>query len=204
MTRLVLIRHGQTHATNDPWFRGQVDVPLDDVGLAQAAATTERVVAGWAPHAVFSSPLVRARQTAELVAAPFGIQVRVHEGLTDINYGVWQGLRAHEVRTRWLKTLTVWNTRPHHAAIPGGENLSLVRTRVLRAVTEIVAAYPQETVIIVAHAVINRLIMLRALGWTYERFWDLPQKNCSLCVVDIDDLEAVSYQVVLMHDTSHL
>jgi len=204
LARLVLIRHGQTHTPQDAWFRGQVDVPLDEVGLAQAAATAQRVIAAWTPQAVYSSPLARARQTAELIAAPLGLEVQVHEDLTDINYGAWQGLRMHEVRTRWLKTLTVWNTRPHHATIPGGETLTAVRTRVLRAVQEIITAYPQATVIIVAHAVVNRLIMLRALGWTYERFWELQQKNCSLCVVEIADLGADTYHVALMNDVSHL
>lgn len=204
MTRLVLIRHGQTHTPQEPWFRGQVDVPLDEVGLAQAEATARRVMAAWTPQAVYSSPLARARQTADLVARPLGLEVRVHEGLTDINFGAWQGLRVHEVRTRWFKTLTVWNTRPHHAMIPGGETLAIVRARVLQAVHEIVAAHPQETVVVVAHAVINRLILLRALGWTYERFWELQQKNCALCLVEIEDPGAVTYHVALMNDVSHL
>ncbi len=204
MTRLVLIRHGQTHTPQEPWFRGQVDVPLDEVGLAQAAVTAQRVIADWTPQAVYSSPLLRARQTAERIAQPLGLGVRVHEGLTDINYGAWQGLRTHEVRTRWLRMLTLWNTRPHHATIPGGETLAIVRSRVLGALQEIVAAHPQATVVVVAHAVINRLIMLRALGWTYERFWDLPQKNCSLCVVEVEDPGAETYHVALMNDISHL
>ncbi|MBN1921131.1 MAG: histidine phosphatase family protein [Anaerolineae bacterium] len=204
MTHLVLIRHGQTHTPQDAWFRGQVDVPLDEVGLAQAAATAQRVIAAWTPQAIYSSPLMRARQTAELIAEPLGLVVQVHEGLTDINYGVWQGLRMHEVRARWFKTLMVWNSHPHHASIPGGETLAMVRTRVLKALQEITAAHPHATVIVVAHAVVNRLIMLRALGWTSERFWELQQKNCSLCVVEIDDPGADAYHVALMNDVSHL
>lgn len=204
MTHLVLIRHGQTHTPQDAWFRGQVDVPLDEVGLAQAAATAQRVIKTWTPQAVYSSPLARARQTAELIAAPLGIAVRVHEGLTDINYGVWQGLRMHEVRARWFKTLMVWNTRPHHAVIPGGETLTAVQVRVLKALQEIITTHPHDTLVVVAHAVVNRLIMLRALGWNCERFWDLQQKNCSLCAVEIDDLGADTYHVALMNDVSHL
>ena len=204
MTSLVLIRHGQTHAPQDPWFRGQVDVPLDEVGLAQAAATAQRVLAEWTPAAVYSSPLTRARQTAELIAQPLGLEVRLHEGLTDINYGAWQGLRTQEVRARWFKMLTLWNSRPHQAVIPGGETLAAVRTRALQAVEDIVAAHPQALVVVVGHAVVNRLILLRALGWSYERFWELPQKNCSLCVVEIEDPAAAHYCVSRLNDVSHL
>lgn len=204
VTRLLLLRHGQTHAPQEMWFRGQVDVPLDEVGLAQAEATARRVLAEWTPQAVYSSPLLRAQQTAAAVARPLNLAVRIHEGLTDINYGVWQGLQAREVRARWFKVLTVWSTRPQHAVIPGGETLTAVRKRVLGAVQEIVTVHPRETVVIVGHSVVNRLIMLRALGWTVERFWELPQKHCGLCVLEVEDPAATTYHVTLMNDVAHL
>lgn len=204
MTRLVLVRHGQTHTPQEPWFRGQVDVPLDAVGLAQAEATARRVMAEWPPQAVYSSPLARAQQTAELIAQPLGLDVHIRAGLTDINYGAWQGLQAREVRARWFKALTVWSTRPHHAVIPGGETLAAVRKRALQVVQEIATAHPDETVVVVSHSVVNRLIVLRALGWTYERFWELQQRNCGLCLVEIEDPGAAVYRVPLLHDVSHL
>jgi probable phosphoglycerate mutase len=85
MTRMILVRHGQTEWNRVERFRGRADVPLNEVGRAQAEATGWRVAAEWQPDAIYSSPLSRSVTTAEAIAKHFGLEVQVHTGLADID-----------------------------------------------------------------------------------------------------------------------
>ncbi|MBN1261550.1 MAG: histidine phosphatase family protein [Anaerolineae bacterium] len=201
MTRFFLIRHGCTQASDEPWFRGRVDVQLDSIGKSQAEATALWITGQHTVDAVFSSPLVRARQTAEVIARVLRLPVQVHRGLIDINYGVWQGLRLCEVRSRWLKLLNMWNTRPHETCIPGGERLHEVRSRAVAALFEIGNCYPEGCVVLVSHAVVNRLILLEAKGWKNNRLWEITQGNCELNVLALRDEQL---HLIVEHQLSHL
>lgn len=92
MTRIVLIRHGQTEWNRLERFRGRADLSLNEVGLAQAEATARRIAAAWPASAVYSSPLKRAMETAKIIAEALALAVQPLAGLMDIDYGEWQGL----------------------------------------------------------------------------------------------------------------
>jgi phosphoserine phosphatase len=85
MTRILLVRHGQTEWNRVERFRGRADVPLNETGLAQAEATGRRVAAEWQPVAVYSSPRSRSVKTAEAIAKHFNRPVQIHPGLADID-----------------------------------------------------------------------------------------------------------------------
>ena len=89
MTHILLVRHGQTAWNRSDRFRGRADVPLDEVGLAQAEATGRRVASQWQVNAVYSSTMSRALNTAQAIAGRFGLSVQPHAGLTDIDFGAW-------------------------------------------------------------------------------------------------------------------
>jgi broad specificity phosphatase PhoE len=201
MTYIVLVRHGQTALNRVPSFRGQADIPLNAVGRAQAKATARRIAADWRLDAIYTSPLQRSRKTAEALAHPFGLVVQDHPELIDINFGKWQGRRLEDVRARWPKALEEWDKRPHEAQIPDGETLADFRRRVMGAVHEIVARHPHAWVGIVGHSVVNRVILLGALGLPNAHFWRLAQKNCAVNLLRFDDGE---FQLLLMNDISHL
>lgn len=133
MTRIILVRHGQTEWNRVERFRGRADIPLNETGLAQAEATGRRIAAGWRPAAVYSSPLSRAVKTAMAVAGHFDLPVLTHAGLIDIDYGKWQGLTPDEARDRWPRILDAWYTAPDASHIPGGETLAALRTRAMEA-----------------------------------------------------------------------
>jgi probable phosphoglycerate mutase len=129
MTRIILVRHGQTEWNRVERFRGRADVLLNDTGLAQAEATGRRVAAEWNPTAIYSSPLSRSVKTAEAIAKHFSLVVQIHSGLSDIDYGEWQGLTPDEARSRWPEIVEAWYNAPHLARIPSGETLDDVRAR---------------------------------------------------------------------------
>jgi len=201
MTRIILVRHGQTEWNRVERFRGRADVPLNDVGLAQAEATGRRVAAEWQPAVIYTSPLSRSVKTAEAIAKHLGLAVQVHPSLTDIDYGQWQGVTPDEARERWPEMVDAWYNAPHTARIPGGETLNDLRARAMRTVRELAARHPAQTIVLVGHTVINRIILLGVLGLGNDRFWRLKQDTCAINVFEADDSD---FTLVSLNDTCHL
>jgi phosphoserine phosphatase len=201
MTRIVLVRHGQTEWNRVERFRGRADVPLNETGLAQAELTGRRIAAEWKTEAVYSSPLSRAARTAEVIAGHFDLPVQVHPGLTDIDYGKWQGLTPDEVREQWQKMIDDWYNKPASIRIPGGETLEELRIRALGVIDELVKRHDGQTVVVVGHTVINRIILLGVLGLSNDRFWRLRQDTCA---INSFEAEGGDFTLVSLNDTFHL
>jgi len=201
MTQIILVRHGQTEWNRIERFRGRADVPLNETGLAQAEATGRRVASQWRPAAVYSSPLSRAVKTAEAIARHFSLPVQIHPGLVDIDYGEWQGLTPEEARQRWPAEIDAWYHQPHLARIPGGESLAELRVRLMASVNKLAKRHAGQTIVLVGHTVINRIILLGVLGLGDERFWRLKQEPCAINVFEAD---AGDFTLVSMNDTCHL
>lgn len=201
ITRFILVRHGQTEWNRVERFRGRADVPLNEVGLAQAAATGRRIAAEWWPAAVYASPLSRAVTTAEAIATHFDLPVTPLDGLADIHYGDWQGLTPEEARERWPDLIQAWYTAPETVQIPAGESLGDLRERAMTAISELAARRASQTVALVSHTVVNRVILLAILGLGNDRFWRLRQDNCA---VNVFEAEGGDFTLVSMNDTCHL
>jgi broad specificity phosphatase PhoE len=201
MTQVILVRHGQTEWNRIERFRGRADVPLNETGIAQAEATGSRLARQSKPVAVYSSPLSRAVVTAGKIAAPHGLAVKPRPGLIDIDYGQWQGLTPQAVAERWPKELDAWYNAPQAVRIPSGETLQVVRERGMAAVRELVGEHPGETIVLVGHTVMNRLILLGVLGLGNDRFWRLGQEPCAINRFSVQDGE---YTLLGLNDTCHL
>jgi broad specificity phosphatase PhoE len=180
MTRIILVRHGETEWNRVERFRGRADVPLNGTGLLQAQATGRRIADEWRPVAIYSSPLLRAVRTAEAVAWHFDLRVEVHPGLIDIDYGEWQGLTPAEAKERWPEVVDAWYNAPHTAHIPGGETLDDLRARGLKTVNELSMLHRGQTIALVSHTVVNRIILLGVLGLGNDHFWRLSQDTCAI------------------------
>jgi probable phosphoglycerate mutase len=198
---MILVRHGQTEWNRIERFRGRADVPLNETGLAQAEATGRRVAAEWQPVALYSSPLSRSVKTAEAIARHFSLEVQIRPGMADIDYGEWQGLSPEEVSARWPQEIDAWYKRPHLACIPGGETLDDLRVRGMVTVNELVACHDGQTIVLVGHTVINRVILLSVMGLGNDRFWRLRQDTCA---INVFEAEGGDYTVVSLNDTCHL
>jgi probable phosphoglycerate mutase len=179
-TTLIVTRHGETEANRPPRFHGRADLTLSKTGMAQARTTSRRIAATWRPSAVLTSPLQRCLKTGEVIGAPFGVAAQSLAELIDIDYGAWQGLTLAEVRSRWPMELEAWFDRPHRARIPGGESLKTVAARVAAVLDDILARHAGETIVIVGHNTINRLIVLQALGWPLVGLRRLRQDKCAV------------------------
>jgi probable phosphoglycerate mutase len=167
--RLVLWRHGRTRWNLEHRFQGQLDVPLDDLGLAQAAAAA-RQLAQLPPSAIVSSDLSRAQVTAGHLAELTQLPVRVDERLRETFAGHWQGLSREELLAQHGEELAQWaggsDLRPG-----GGERRSEVAARMVAAIDAALAAVPAGGTLVVAthggaaRAAVGCLLGLPAEHW---------------------------------------
>ncbi len=201
MACIILIRHGQTLWNQVERVRGQVDIALDEVGLAQAAVTARRVAQRWRPVAVYSSPLRRAVQTAQPIAAMLGVQVQTDPGFNDMNFGQWQGLSPQEVNQRWPELASTWLQAPHLVTFPDGESLDEVKDRSTAALQRVMERHPDEIIAIVGHTVLNRVLLCTVLGIDNSNYWRIGQDTCAINVFEWRD--GVFY-IEALNDTCHL
>ena len=173
MTEIILVRHGETEWNVQQVFRGRIDIELNETGLRQAKLLAE-YLSGVNIDAVYSSPLRRALKTAEVIASPHKLEVKIAPGLIDFDFGKWQGLPHHEVKQRYRELYTEWIKNPHLIKMPDGENLNDVRERALKVVDEVVAKHGG-TIILVSHRVVNKVLICALLGLENSHFWNIRQ-----------------------------
>jgi broad specificity phosphatase PhoE/ribonuclease HI len=163
-TRLILVRHGQTALTAAKRFSGSdVEGPsLDEAGREQAVLAAS-VLVGSEAVAVVTSPMLRARETAQIVGATIGVAVSVDEGWRECAFGKWDGLTFAEVGERYPAELTAWLSSTD-AAPPDGESLDAMERRVADARDRILAAYPGQAVVVVTHSMPVRTLVRLGLG----------------------------------------
>ena len=108
-----------------------------------------RALAGSGAAAIYTSPLGRARETAEIIAKPHRLWVTADEAFEGVSFGVWEGLTAEEVGRTFSVLHGAWRDAPQTVRFPGGEDLATARARALRGIERLQAAHPQETVVVV-------------------------------------------------------
>ena len=200
-TRVYLVRHGATELSDEDRFAGETDVALSDVGRDQLQRLARRL-AKEPIGAVYASPLSRAMETARILAEPHGKPVTPKEGLREISHGRWEGKRRAEVERLYPEEYARWETDPYSFAPSGGETGLAVTARALPALLEIVAAHPNDRILVASHKATIRLLIGSLLGFDLRRYRDhLDQSPASLNILDFRDLAHA--RLSLFNDTSH-
>ncbi|MFL6239114.1 MAG: bifunctional RNase H/acid phosphatase [Actinomycetes bacterium] len=200
-TTTVLLRHGQTELSIGKRFSGRGDPQLTDLGLAQAEAAAQRLARRGDIAAVVSSPLSRARRTAEAVAGALELDITVDEDFAETDFGDWEGLTFAEVRERWPAEMAAWLADPA-VAPPGGESFAATAKRALRGRDRVTAAHPAETVLIVSHVTPIKILTQDALQAPPSALYRLHVDLAAVAELDwYADGPAV---LRLWNDTSHL
>jgi broad specificity phosphatase PhoE len=188
VTRLVLVRHGQTAWNLEGRAQGHADVGLDDTGRAQAEALAP-YVAAMAPTALWSSDLTRARQTAEYVAATTGLEIRLDRRLREFDAGERSGLTTAEFAERYPEAHAVWRGGHVTGHVPGAETIAQVTARMVPALREIWdSTGAAGTTVVVAHGACLKASLLEFLGWPQGVSGTLRGlDNCGWTVLEEDD-----------------
>ena len=150
MTELRFIRHGETDWNRQNRFQGQIDVPLNAAGLAQAQRLAGRLAAE-PPALLLSSDLQRARQTAEPLAAAWGLQPMLVPGLREQSFGVLEGLDVPSIQRQHPDLWQQWLVQRADFSLPGGESTRQFHSRVLQAVENLVAEHAGQRLVLVTH-----------------------------------------------------
>lgn len=178
MTKIILARHGETEWNVAEVFRGRIDIELNETGRKQAALLAE-YLGNSEIDAVYSSPLKRALETAEMIASYHQLETEIAPSLIDFNYGKWQGLPHLEVKDKYKELYTEWTKNPHRVKIPRGESLDDVRKRATTVVDGAIAKY-KGTVVLVSHRVVNKVLICALLGLDNSHFWNIRQDTCGI------------------------
>jgi broad specificity phosphatase PhoE len=173
MTKLILARHGETAWNVEKLYRGRTDVNLDEVGVKQAELLG-KYLSNWELEAIYSSPLKRALDTANIIARYQKVSVYIAEGLIDFDYGEWQSLPEQEAKRLYPTLHNEWHTNPHKVRMPGGESLEDARKRATEVINEVLSKY-QGSVVLVSHRVVNKVLICSLLGLDNSHFWDITQ-----------------------------
>lgn len=177
-TRILAIRHGQTAWNADSRIQGHTDIALDDVGEWQA----QRLALALGEdelQAIYSSDLMRARQTAAPLAAHNGLQSRVDPGLRERGFGEFEGLSFKQIEQRWPDQAEAWRRRDPDFGARGGEVLRDFRDRVLAAVTRLARSHRGQSIALVTHGGVLDLLYREAtrLALDAPRTWQLANAS---------------------------
>jgi len=192
MLRLLLARHGLTVANQQHRYIGVSDPPLSDEGLAQAEALAVRLA--WEGlTALYSSPLRRALQTAEVIARACGLKAQVEPDLREMDFGCWEGLTRAEIVERYPEQMRAWKMDPTAEPAPhGGESLAQMARRAKAAYDRILARHGDgETVLIVAHGGVLQALLCQALDSPLRARWPYHLRAGVLSELQITDGQAV-------------
>jgi broad specificity phosphatase PhoE len=183
MTELWLIRHGQTDWNLAGRWQGQAsNAPgLNETGRVQALATL-KLLTGKQFAAIYSSDLLRSRQTAELIAETLGLDIILEPRLREIDLGEWEGMLSRDIEARCPEELAARDHDPLHAHAPRGESLLEVAERVIAAINDITKKYPDGSILIVSHGVSLAVIICHSekipMKEAYEHVPENAQPYC--------------------------
>jgi probable phosphoglycerate mutase len=201
VTRLFLVRHGATSATQEDRFSGSSGAELSEQGRWQAARLGERL-----SHqnitAAYSSPLSRALDTARIIAEQCGLEPATRDGLREIGHGHWEGMTRRDVEEQFAAEYAAWEADPFTFAPEGGESGLAVLARALPVIREIVTRHPGGRVLVVSHKATLRLMLSSLLAFDSRGYRDrLDQSPACLNVLDFRD--PIRVRLMLFNDTSH-
>jgi alpha-ribazole phosphatase len=184
MTKLLLIRHGETDWNTAGRWQGQIDLPLNAHGREQAGQIA-RSLSTAGIRAIYSSDLSRAAETAKSLGISLGLVVHTDRRLREIHQGEWQGLSVKEINERYASAFQQRMNDPLGVAAPGGETAHDLRQRVVQCIEEIRAKHPGDTVAIVSHGFAIAVILAHYQKIPFEKVWDLVPQNASIQTLEI-------------------
>jgi len=179
MTELILIRHGETDWNVQGRFQGQIDVPLNALGLRQAARMAERL-ARERVDVFYCSDLLRTRQTAEPAALRLELAAAPDPGLREQHFGILEGLSFEEVQQRHPHHLAQWLRHDPDYALPEGESVRSFHARVLGAVQALAARHPGQTLAVVTHGGVLDMLFRTVHALPLHGPRDCPIPNAGL------------------------
>ncbi len=199
MTKLILIRHGETNYTRDNRYCGFSDPSLNEKGIRQSKKLSQRLKQ-LKVNIVYSSNLRRAKQTAKIVFK--NILFKEIADFREMNFGEFEGLKYNEVIKKNPLFYKNWIDDPEKIVIPGGEKFKKFVKRVRKGLSQIITKNTDRTISLVAHGGPIRIILCDALGLDLKKFWQIKQETGALNIIDYHNKTQAA--ALKINDISHL
>lgn len=200
MTRVIFVRHGETSWNHLKRYQGHSDIELNETGMQQAQRVAQRLK-GETISAVYSSDLIRAVETAQMISKEHSLEPILVPELREINFGLWEGLTYEEIMAAWPDILSEMYAKPGSAMAPEGESFYDVQKRTRRGIDKCLANHKEETIVIVSHGGTIRTALCDALDLAVEKMWSLRQDSTAINVIEYFGETKV---VALVNDIYHL
>jgi phosphoserine phosphatase len=200
-TKIILTRHGHVEGIMPLRFRGRAEVPLTELGVAQAQVTAKRIAASWRPSAVYTSPMGRCVATGAAIAAACSVASGVLESLNDLDYGAWQWKTHEEVILGLPEMYATWRATPHLFRFPNGESLQDLVARAGDGLRYVLQQHRDLTVVLVGHDSVNRALLMQVLDQPLSAYWRLVLEPCGISEIDFNDNIP---SVLRINETFHL
>ena len=203
MTKIILTRHGHVEGIKPARFRGRAELPLTELGRAQAKAVAARIAKTWNVAKVYTSPMGRCVVTGHEIARACRVASEPIETLNDLDYGRWQWRTFDEVRATWPELFAIWQTIPHLVRFPEGDSLQDLVARTADALRFVLErhASEMETVVFVGHDSVNRALLLQLLDQPLSAYWRIAQEPCAINEIDVLDGRICVQRI---NETQHL
>lgn len=187
MTRLFLIRHGNTEdEETKKIYKGRIDIPLSNKGrerMTKAGA----FLGGFPIAKVFVSTLSRSIESGSIIASSFGLEAEVDPAFDEVSFGLWEGLSFEEIRQRYPREQARWIEDPGAYPPPDGESFTSAQKRSMDGLARILERHRGETIAIVAHAGILRIMIFSLLEVKLSRLFRIGQEYGAINIIDIWD-----------------
>ena len=212
VTKLYLIRHGETEGGQLNRYKGHIDVPLSENGIRQMERLSKYIVQNSSKsfkmvqsssnlnnveplnnieqlklNAVYCSDLSRALKSAEIIAKPHKLKPVIMPELRERNFGIWEGMSFNEIKGKYPQEFEVWVNNPLKFSPMQGESTIEVKNRALKAFNEILEKHYGENIAMVSHGGINRIILCHLLEIPFENIFRIEQDYGALNIVEFYD-----------------
>lgn len=201
MTLILLTRHGHVDGIRPERFRGRAELALTELGQNQARLLAQRIASDWSPNAVYCSPLQRCVATGTAIANACGTRLQPLGELNDLDYGKWQSNTYEEARSDDPHLFATWFAAPQLVRFPDGEALQDVAARTAEALRFVLQRHNADTVVLVGHDCVNRVLLTQLLDMPLSSYWRFAQHPCCINVIEIN---GNSIQLQRLNDTAHL
>jgi len=181
--RLLLVRHGEPEDAAHGRCYGKLDIGLSERGREQVRRTT-RWLENTPVAAIYTSPRRRARESAAIIAAQRLANVHVEDRLCEIDFGEFEGMTYDEVAEHFPEEYLAWMNRPTEVIFPGGESFEQMRERVTCAAAQILGSHTGQTIVLVTHGGVNRIILAEALRMESRDIFRLDQAYAAVSMID--------------------
>ncbi len=201
ITRLYLIRHAETNLNTDNRYLGKTDVSLNSKGIVQAEFM-RKLVKNLSIDVFFTSPLKRTRETCEIMLKGKSMPMKVHNELSEINFGLWEGLTYDEVKAKYSNQLEMWERNPLVNKPSQGETMTEVLSRVSTFYNEMLDSYREKAIAIVSSGGVLNILLCFLFQIKPKALWQFSLSAASFSKILIHPDNQVI--LTLLNDTSHL